>query len=385
MSKKTASQGKQIIYGIIFLLLSTLIAFSINLFSYNPQAPQQLSFSELEESSLAKATFAGGCFWCTESDFEKTDGVIDAISGFAGGEEESPSYKAVASGQTSHREAVTVYYNPQIVSYQQLLEVYWRHIDPTDDQGQFVDRGFQYSPAIFYRTPAEKRIAENSQKKIEDLQKLAKPINTPIIEFSTFYPAEDYHQNYHIVNPLRYQYYRSRSGRDTFIQNTWQQELKKFQNHHSAKKYSQLNLPEIRNKLTELEFKVTQEEFTEPPFNNKYWDNKEEGIYVDIVSGEPLFSSTHKFDSGTGWPSFYKPLVNKNIVLKNDYKLVIPRIEVRSKHGNSHLGHLFKDGLKEYNYIRYCINSAALKFIPKNDLKTQGYSEFLYLFEQVDQ
>lgn len=317
------------------------------------------------------ATFAGGCFWCSESDFEKKRGVKEVVSGYSGGGETNPSYGAVSSGATGHRESVQVIYDPKIISYKELLDVYWRHIDPTDEGGSFVDRGKQYTSAIFYHDEEQKRLAEESLKKLEEFKKYDKRIVTPILKFSNFYLAEKYHQDYHKKNPLRYKFYRSRSGRDQYIEKTWGSE---------DSKKSQFE--DRINELTPLQYKVTQENGTERAFDNEYWDNKEEGIYVDIVSGEPLFSSTDKFVSGTGWPSFTRPLVRENTVEREDKSLFLgTRIEVRSKMADSHLGHIFDDGPKENGGLRYCINSAALRFIPKENLKRGGYGEFLGLFE----
>ena len=335
----------------------------------------------LESTQLEQATFAGGCFWCTESDFEKVPGVTSVISGFSGGTQENPSYKQVSSGKTTHTESVLVTYNPDQVSYKDLLDVFWRHVDPTDNNGQFVDRGKQYRPAIFYHTQEQKLLAERSKKELQVSEVFEEDIVVEISPFISFYEAEEYHQDYFKKNPLRYNFYRGRSGRDQFLDKTWGEEKDAVYERIKAKQeYSKPSDEVLRKTLTPLQYKVTQNEGTERPFNNKYWDNKDEGIYVDIVSGEPLFSSIHKYKSGTGWPSFTEPLEPKNIVTEDDYKLFIKRTEVRSKHGDSHLGHVFPDGPEDKGGLRYCLNSAALKFVPKEDLVKEGYEEYKDLF-----
>lgn len=309
------------------------------------------------------ATFSGGCFWCMVKPFDKYDGVLKVVSGYTGGHTKNPTYEQVCTDTTGHIEAIQITYDESLISYNELLDIFWKQIDPTDEHGQFNDRGHKYKTVIFYHDDTQKELAIKSKENLEKSNKFNKKIATQIIPASVFYEAEDYHQNYYKKNPLHYDMYYKGSGRYDFIKNNW-----------SESKY---NKDELRKILTPIQFEVTQNDKTEPPFQNEYYDNKEKGIYVDIISGEVLFSSKDKFDSGCGWPSFSKPVDDKSIDEKFDFSHGMYRVEVRSNKSDSHLGHVFDDGPKELGGLRYCINSASLKFIPIDKMNEEGYGDYL--------
>jgi peptide methionine sulfoxide reductase msrA/msrB len=317
-----------------------------------------------------KATFAGGCFWCVEAPFEGIDGILTVVSGYSGGKEKNPTYSEVSSGKTGHKEAVQVTYDPDIISYTELVDIYWQLFDPTDEGGSFYDRGNQYGSAVFYHNETQRKIAEASKEKLDRSSIFDKTIVTPIIRYSNFYPAEDYHQDYYKKKPREYKAYRTGSGRDKFIEQHWQVP--------SAAKYPKPSDPQLKTKLTSLQYKVTREEATEKAFDNEYNANKAPGIYVCIVSGAPLFSSADKYESGSGWPSFTKPIDARFLEKPLDRSEGMIRVEVRRMVGDSHLGHVFNDGPPPTG-LRYCMNSAAMEFIPKEKMEDKGYGNFLWL------
>lgn len=341
----------------------------------------------------ASAVFAGGCFWCVESDFERAPGVVEIIAGYSGGRTKNPNYKTYAS--SGHKEVVFIVYDPTKVTYAGLVEYLLKHIDPTDKTGSFIDKGPQYAPAIYYANAEEKAEAQRVAKAIDALHVYRGKVNVPILPRQAFWPAEDYHQDYHRNNAVKYSSYRATCGRDAFVQRAWgaaadqltlpgsipieaeKSEERKNKNQSAWLDFKKPSLAELRRKLTNSQFEVTQRNGTEPAYRNAYWNNHEAGIYVDVVSGEPLFLSTAKFDSGTGWPSFVEAIDQRYLTTREDRSDGMVRIEVRSRIADSHLGHVFSDGPVDRGGLRYCMNSASMRFVPKKDMEQEGYGEFI--------
>jgi len=346
-------------------------------------------------TSYETITLAGGCFWCTEAYFQEEKGVISAVSGYAGGDKNDASYLSVAKGTTKHREAVQIIYDPNIISTEKILDIYWSHIDPTDALGQFADKGFQYTTAIFYHTDAQKETALDSKDRLEKSAVFDKQTATTIVPFTAFYEAEEYHQDYYKNSSAHYEQYKKGSGRAGFVEETWardaaikfleSEQTQNMKNETTSKKeaydYTDEEIALKLKNLDPLAYHVVAENGTESPFNNAYWDNKADGIYVDVVTGKPLFSSTHKYDSGTGWPSFWRTIDDDSVTMHEDNSLSTTRTEIRS--GVGHVGHVFNDGPIEEGGRRFCTNSASLRFVPKEDMKNEGYSSYLYLFASI--
>lgn len=376
---------------IIILVIVVLVLFGIYIFTNESDKKEvgsvnetimegnEISFIDDREDLYQTAILAGGCFWCIETAFEHLDGVVDVVSGYTGGNVEDPTYRQVSNGSTGHYEAVKITFNPLRISYLNLLEIFFTQIDPTDNGGQFADRGSQYKTAVFYINDEQKRAAKNYIDVLSGTDIYGNDIVTEVLPESVFYLAEEYHQDYADNNKYNYERYAQGSGRKSYISSLWKN-IDTIGEILKGKKYLKPSDEELRKILNELQYSVTQEDGTERAFQNEYYDNHEDGIYVDIVSGEPLFSSTDKFESGTGWPSFTKPIAPENIVYEKDDSLVTTRIAVSSKYADSHLGHVFNDGVEDTG-VRYCMNSAALRFISKSMLEQEGYSQYLYLFE----
>lgn len=317
----------------------------------NPNDGVEFDLKKLEDLYLA-----GGCFWGLEAYMARIPGVYDVTSGYANGLTLKPSYQDVLYNNTKHAETVHVRFDPERTDVETLLKYYFRVVDPVSLNKQGNDRGTQYRSGIYFVNDEQKKIAEMSI--VEEQKKYSKEIVVEILPLDNYYLAEEYHQDYLEKNPNGYCHI------DLYeVEKPLEDEIK----------YEKRSDEVLKKELTKLQYQVTRENKTERPFNNEYWDNKEDGIYVDITTGEPLYSSADKYKSGTGWPSFVKPISEDSVVEVDDFSLFGKRVEIRSKIGDSHLGHVFTDGPIERGGLRYCMNSASLRFIAYDDMEEEGY------------
>lgn len=319
----------------------------------------------------AEIYLAGGCFWGTEHFLKQIRGVESTQAGYANSIVANPSYEQVCSGKTDAAEAVKVVYDPETLDLSTLLELYFKTIDPTSLNRQGNDRGTQYRTGIYYTNPEDLPVIRQAIEALAAQYK--EPIAIEVKPLKNFYPAETYHQDYLDKNPNGYCHI------NPALFDLARKANAPKANAPKAKTYQKPDDATLRKQLTPEQYAVTQKNATEPAFHNEYWNEHRAGIYVDITTGEPLFVSTDKFDSGCGWPSFSKPIQKDLITEKKDTSYGMVRTEVRSKSGDAHLGHVFTDGPKDKGGLRYCINSASLRFIPKDKMKEEGYGEYLPL------
>jgi len=340
---------------------------SINESTANPMEVEIMDFSHEPEHVIY---LAGGCFWGLEQLMQSIPGVIDAQSGYANGTgEEDANYETVCTEDTGFRETVRVEYDPEQVSLDALLLAYFYVIDPTVENRQGNDIGTQYQTGVYYTNDKAKetveRIAALERSRYESYEKFVVEIG-PLLNY---YPAEEYHQDYLVKNPSGYCHI------------PWE-EMELFSEMRiDPGDYQKPAANVIQDKLSVWQYHITQEDGTEFAFHNEFWDHFAKGIYVDIVTGEPLFSSTDKYESSCGWPAFTKPIEEPSILEFEDFSFGAYSIEVRSRAGNSHLGHFFKYDPESPNGVRYCINSASLRFVPYDEMEAEGYGYLLDLFE----
>ncbi len=320
-------------------------------FPANPNLEVEFDMDQLDEIWLA-----GGCFWGVEAYMARIYGVYDVTSGYANGDTENPSYEDVLDG-SGHAETVHVTYDTSKVTLEELLDAFFRVVDPTSLNKQGNDIGESYRSGIYYTKEEDLDVIAAVIER--EQERYTEPIVTEVLPLKGYYLAETYHQDYLEKNP------------DGYCHIDFDELEMKTMN------YEKPIEEEIEAMLTPLQYKVTQENGTEPAFDNTYWDNHDAGIYVDIVTGEPLFSSAAKYESGTGWPSFFVPISENAVVFKEDNTLFTKRVDVRSTIGDSHLGHVFPDGPADKGGLRYCLNSAALRFVPYEKMEEEGYADYM--------
>ncbi|WP_312279097.1 peptide-methionine (R)-S-oxide reductase MsrB [Oscillibacter sp.] len=316
---------------------------------------------------MSEIYFAGGCFWGLEKYLASIHGVKSTQVGYANGNKESPTYEEVCHSDTGHAETVKVTYDPAVLPLEFLLDLYYEAIDPLSHNRQGGDVGTQYRTGIYYVSTEDAPVIETSIARLQS--RFSESIAIEVLPLRNFSAAEEYHQEYLNKNPGGY----CHIGKARF-----ERAANAIVNPAA---YSAPDTAELRQKLTPEQYAVTQRNATEPPFENKFYQTFMHGIYVDITTGEPLFSSSDKFESGCGWPSFSRPIDPRVIREKEDFSHDMARTEIRSRVGNAHLGHVFSDGPKESGGLRYCINSASLRFISKEDMEREGYGFLLGLID----
>lgn len=315
------------------------------------------------EKDLREIYLAGGCFWGVQAYFKKIKGIVDTEVGYANGLIEYPSYEQVCTSSTGFAETLRLIYDPDLINLYQIFEHFFRIIDPTSLNKQGGDIGKQYRTGIYSN---DFLVRENAYEYFELVKNnYNNKIVVEIEHLKNYYKAEEYHQDYLDKNPNGY----------CHVDLSLADEDLKF------KKYEKPDDKTIKSKLTTQQYNITQKSDTEMPFSSKYDDFYEKGIYVDIVTGQPLFASTDKYNAGCGWPSFSKPIDNLGLNYFEDNTLRRKRIEVKSKSGDTHLGHVFNDGPKEVGGLRYCINGDSLRFIPYEKMDEEGYSEYKHFVE----
>ncbi|WP_203334523.1 peptide-methionine (R)-S-oxide reductase MsrB [Planococcus beigongshangi] len=323
---------------------------------------------EFETENLKDIWFAGGCFWGVEAYMERVYGVYDVTSGYANGNTEDPTYQEVLYQNTGHAEAVHVQYDPERIDLESLVSQFFIIIDPTLLNQQGNDKGTQYRTGVYYGDEVERAVIEGVVA--AEAERYDKPIVTEVEPLEHYYLAEEYHQDYLEKNPDGYCHIEFDSLED--------QEIPAL---IDPADYPKPSDEELKATLTEAQYNVTQKDDTETAYSNEYWDNYEPGLYVDVATGEPLFSSADKYDSKCGWPSFTKPIEPEVVTEHVDTSFNMKRTEVRSRAGDSHLGHVFNDGPKDEGGLRYCINSASILFIPAADMEAEGYGYLSSLVE----